>query len=161
MVFKQLIPEHRIELFFLSLRTKDGPLISLSVFLVFYIVGLTRFSELLCHLSGIYIAWVYLRFFQRQNGRKGDRGETFQFATFFPEKVRPFAVIMASVVFRFFVTLGICARVSPEEQIPQGSLHSFRVPPLSSLLGGDSSDAERRRSVLFLFFFFFFSPFWD
>lgn len=143
-VFKQLIPEHKVELGgFFAIRTKDGPLISIFLFLVLYLIGLTRFSELLCCIFGVYVAWVYLRFFQLQGGKRGDRSETFQFATFFPEQVRPLAVAIATVVFRFLVTIKLCKRVTPEEQ---ASGFSFKVPPISSVLGGDSSDAERRRS---------------
>ena len=41
--------------------------------------------------------WVYLRFYQRQkDGSRGDMAESFSFASFFPEAVKPFVAVMAN-----------------------------------------------------------------
>jgi hypothetical protein len=36
-------------------------------------------------IYGLLISWVYCRFFKTQDGVRGDRSETFAFASFFPE----------------------------------------------------------------------------
>ena len=44
------------------------------------------------------MSWVYLRFYQRQSGgkEKGDMSDSFTFASFFPEVVRPPIAILAN-----------------------------------------------------------------
>ena len=43
-------------------------------------------------LFGIYMSWIYLRYFQKrlETGLKGDPSEEFSFSSFFPEFVRQF-----------------------------------------------------------------------
>ena len=41
--------------------------------------------QLMMAIYGLFISWVYSRFFKIQDGIKGDRSETFSFASFFPE----------------------------------------------------------------------------
>ena len=68
-----------------------------SVILLFTILKLL-FLFTLYTLSGMVVAWVYLRFYQRQNGtkEKGDMSDSFTFASFFPEVVRPPIAILAN-----------------------------------------------------------------
>lgn len=40
-------------------------------------------------ISGSFIAWIYLRFYQKkEQGERGDMSEGFAFATFFPEPIQ-------------------------------------------------------------------------
>ncbi len=53
------------------------------------------------------VSWVYLRFYQRQSGgngtEKGDMSDSFTFASFFPEVVRPPIAILANTGKKSFV----------------------------------------------------------
>jgi len=44
--------------------------------------------QLLMALYGLSFAWLYSRFIRVQDGIRGDRGENFSFASFFPEFVQ-------------------------------------------------------------------------
>ena len=56
---------------------------------IFAAVGVLPLTNPLQILSGVIIAWVYLRFYQpRGKGIKGDMSEHFAFATFFPDSAR-------------------------------------------------------------------------
>jgi len=144
-VFKQLLPEQAFELGPIRIRAKDGPLIIIAVFFVLYFLGLTRFTELLCCTFGVYTAWIYLRFFQIRDGIKGDRSETFQFASFFPTRLRPLAVTLSTIVFRLLVLLSICKRIAPDPDQEQKGFQYTK--PTSSLIGNEPYDAERRRNL--------------
>ncbi len=50
------------------------------------VVKLVSLSYSLLALNGMFVSWVYLRFYQKRDaGGRGDLSETFAFATFFPE----------------------------------------------------------------------------
>jgi hypothetical protein len=94
--FKQVVPEHRIVLFGMSLaslRTKDAPTLLLSAGSLFYFLEkiLYKGTSMVFVVTyyqislGVFTAWTYLRFFQYRDGLCGDRSETFAFVTFFPE----------------------------------------------------------------------------
>lgn len=44
--------------------------------------------ELLMAIYGLFISWIYTRFLKVQDGIRGDRSETFSFASFFPEFIQ-------------------------------------------------------------------------
>lgn len=97
--FKQVVPEHRIILFGMSLaslRTKDAPMLLLSAGSLLYFLEKILFKGtstvfIVIYYQiflGVFTAWTYLRFFQYRDGICGDRSETFAFVTFFPEMLQ-------------------------------------------------------------------------
>jgi hypothetical protein len=49
------------------------------------------------HVTGIFSSWIYLRFYKKADSlHRGDRSETFSFASFFPDSLQYFEVIKAS-----------------------------------------------------------------
>lgn len=98
-VIKQLIPENHFRLVFLGSRRIRGanfPHFYVgSVFAWNVVVALLAhswsliFVEPLKMLLGVMVAWVYLRFYQRRDGRVGDQSDVFAFVTFFPDNAQP------------------------------------------------------------------------
>ncbi|EGG24491.1 transmembrane protein [Cavenderia fasciculata] len=86
-VLKQLFPEQIIPIFFgVNIRAKHLPSIYVLITLVFMVIGLySRSSHFV--IFGTIVSWIYLRFYQRKGREnvRGDRNESFSFATFFPE----------------------------------------------------------------------------
>lgn len=84
--FKHLIPEHRVALLgsLVTIRVKN----LIGVATAISIVGLVLFQAIVFYNLvniGWVIGWVYIRFFQYQDGVRGDYSETFALKTFFPE----------------------------------------------------------------------------
>ncbi|KAG5457477.1 MAG: eukaryotic integral membrane protein-domain-containing protein, partial [Olpidium bornovanus] len=87
--FKHLVPEHTVKLFAgaVSVRVKYFPFAFLALHLVLAILtGLL--PRVVMAASGLMTSWVYVRFFRMQDGTRGDRSETFSFASFFPELIQ-------------------------------------------------------------------------
>ncbi|KAI8599352.1 eukaryotic integral membrane protein-domain-containing protein, partial [Dissophora ornata] len=93
--FKQLVPEHLVTLWgIFSVRVKTLPML----FALFMVIEslLTRSRvQLMMAIYGLFISWVYSRFFKVQDGIKGDRSETFSFASFFPEAAQYVVSVVA------------------------------------------------------------------
>jgi hypothetical protein len=102
-------------------------LIILSVF--FKIIGFIDFPFIMMLTSGIFVGWIYLRFFQKhKNGTKGDSSSTFVFArlniiyfkiiiillilyySFFPSQFQPFIAIISNTIFNLLVKINICKK---------------------------------------------------
>jgi hypothetical protein len=60
----------------------------ISIIVSFFIKDLMSYLPVL--LFGIYMSWIYLRYFQKrlETGLKGDPSEEFSFSSFFPEFLR-------------------------------------------------------------------------
>ncbi|KAF9974997.1 hypothetical protein BGZ65_008471 [Modicella reniformis] len=86
--FKQLVPEHLVTIWgIFSVRVKLLPLL----FAIYVAIeGLIFQSQIqfLMAINGLFITWIYSRFFKIQDGIRGDRSETFSFASFFPELIQ-------------------------------------------------------------------------
>ncbi|KAF9419532.1 hypothetical protein BGZ94_009395 [Podila epigama] len=147
--FKQLVPEHLVTLWgIFSVRVKNLP----CMFAVYFILEslFTRSQiHLLMAVYGLFIAWVYSRFFKMQDGIRGDRSETFSFASFFPEAVQPPVKSLSSIVFGILVRLRICsplgfgATFQHDLENPQMSGMILPVSQPASL----RAEAERRRAL--------------
>ncbi|OZJ06263.1 hypothetical protein BZG36_00794 [Bifiguratus adelaidae] len=90
--FKQLIPEHVVNVFGgrISVRVKHLPGAFATATLISLVIFRTQTTYLLVG-AGLYIAWLYLRFFQLQpdgSGVRGDRSEVFGLVGFFPDILR-------------------------------------------------------------------------
>ncbi|KAG0007129.1 hypothetical protein BGZ65_005278 [Modicella reniformis] len=107
--FKQLVPEHLITLWgIISVRVKTLPMLfALSMFINSLI---TRSQiQLMMAVYGLFISWIYSRFFKVQDGIRGDRSETFSFASFFPEAAQPPVKALSNIVFGILVRLRVCS----------------------------------------------------
>ncbi|KAG0474560.1 hypothetical protein HPP92_014246 [Vanilla planifolia] len=135
---KQLMPDQELNLLFLiKIRAKWLPSI-LAMISIAVSVFLPEFATYLpILLFGIYMSWLYLRYFQKrpETGIKGDPSDEFSFSSFFPEFLRPVLDPIASLFDRMFC----------------GRKHHALSEPADSALGGDplpGSDpieASRRR----------------
>jgi membrane associated rhomboid family serine protease len=140
-VGKQLFPEHSIN-DFLSLRLKTMPALLGSLYITGALLGF-HVMRLVPTLSGLVVAWIYLRFVQisPSTGLKGDASDHFSFASFFPEALRPFVARLTGA----------------QQQQQQRSilpLTSGRVSAASTILAVSSlptnaanNDTDRRRQL--------------
>jgi membrane associated rhomboid family serine protease len=51
---------------------------------VLFLIGLIHVAFYQA-LFGLLVSWIYIRFYKVQDGIRGDRSETFAFASFFPQ----------------------------------------------------------------------------
>ncbi|TVU37454.1 hypothetical protein EJB05_10770 [Eragrostis curvula] len=132
---KQLLPDHELNLLVLKIKMKWTPsLVALiSVAVSFFVKELVSHLPLL--LFGIYMSWIYLRYFQKrlETGLKGDPSDEFSFSTFFPEFLRPVLDPIASILHRLF-----CGRSDRSDSRGQ-ALDTSPLP------GSDTIEANRRR----------------
>jgi len=129
---KQLVPEQELNHSFI--RCKHFPAIVLFFNLVFVLVGLPS-GSLPYSLFGIFISWIYLRFYQVKDSSKGDRNESFSFASFFPEPLQPTMTIISNVLFNILKLVRLCK-------------DSGNVGGETSTEGGDSVSERRRARAL-------------
>lgn len=83
--FTQLIPEHQVQLFgLIKMRVKKLPMLYVGFSNVMCLVGFQ--SPFLLIQMGWLVSWAYLRFVKWSEGGefRGDRSETFAFASWFP-----------------------------------------------------------------------------
>ncbi|KQK14902.1 rhomboid-like protein 19 [Brachypodium distachyon] len=132
---KQLLPDQELNLFVLKIKGKWIPSLTalISVFVSFFVKELVSYLPVI--LFGIYMSWIYLRYFQKrlETGLKGDPSEEFSFSSFFPEFLRPVLDPIASIFHRL-----LCGRTDRADA--RG--HALDT---SSLPGSDSTEANRRR----------------
>ncbi|RLM84887.1 rhomboid-like protein 19 [Panicum miliaceum] len=130
-----LLPDQELNLFVLKIKAKWIPsLVALiSIIVSFFIKDLMSYLPVL--LFGIYMSWIYLRYFQKrlETGLKGDPSEEFSFSSFFPEFLRPILDPIASILHRL-----LCGRSERSD----GRGQTLDTSPLP---GSDSIEANRRR----------------
>ncbi|KAF9321586.1 hypothetical protein BG003_000902 [Podila horticola] len=147
--FKQLVPEHLVTLWGLfSVRVKNLPIIFASYLIVEALITRSQ-VQLLMAVYGMLISWVYSRFFKVQDGIRGDRSETFSFASFFPEAVQPPVKTLSNIIFGILVRLKVCSplgfgnTLSNDLENPQMSGMILPLSQPASL----RAEAERRRAL--------------
>ncbi|XP_047170746.1 rhomboid-like protein 19, partial [Vigna umbellata] len=131
---KQIIPDQ--ELPFIKIKTKWLPSITLLLYIAISFWTLEATTYLPTIISGTYISWIYLRYWQRKPEAKlrGDPSEDFAFSTFFPEFLRPVIDPIASIFHRM-----LCGRSNTSNNGQDYNLESEPLP------GSDSIEASRRR----------------
>jgi len=139
---KQLNPEQEIKLFGFTfpLRAKSLPVTVMLVNLVCYFLHAPfgSFRESILFLFfGMYISWLYLRFFQVKADIIGDMNEAFSFASFFPDTLKPPMIILSNIVH----SLCCCFRFASASVLPGINGGPFVIPT-----EGVDLDAERRRA---------------
>lgn len=141
----QIMPDHLIARTPLGKFTnRNVPLTVVIVSIVMWAIGLLDGTYPAMFASGLYVSWVYLRFYQRHsNGTRGDSAENFRFASFFPNVLQPFINLIANPVYQGCLRIGMVKRLTPQ-QSNSSSLQSVSV---HSLVGVDPHDMERRRQI--------------
>ncbi|KAJ3330135.1 hypothetical protein HDU76_006367 [Blyttiomyces sp. JEL0837] len=146
--FKQTVPEHSLNLMqTFSIRVKHIPSIVISVYALLFVLRIVNTGFFLV-LYGAIVSWVYIRFFKSQDGIRGDRSESFSFASFFPEAAHPFVIPVSNSTYNLMVYLNICpplaASYLPANQRDVDTDSRSAPKPLP---GTDIADAERRRAI--------------
>ncbi|EEB10526.1 transmembrane protein, putative [Pediculus humanus corporis] len=139
---KQIMPDHLI------LKTPLGkfsnrniPLTVQLVSVLLWAIGLLDSDHPIMFGSGLFVSWIYLRFYQRHsNGTKGDMADNFTFASFFPNVLQPPMAVVGNSVYKILVKARICRRT-----VKQVSVAVAPTGVTVSLPGLDPHDMERRR----------------
>ncbi|KAG0216087.1 hypothetical protein BGX28_005982 [Mortierella sp. GBA30] len=147
--FKQLVPEHLVTLWgVFSVRVKTLPMFFTIFMIVESLISRSQI-QLMMAIYGLFIAWVYSRFFKVQDGIRGDRSETFSFASFFPESAQGPVKAVSNVVFGILVRLHICSPLG----IGASFQHDLENPQMSGSIlpmtqpASLRAEAERRRAL--------------
>jgi len=152
--FSQLVPAHTVTLFrgIVSLRVPRFPLIHILAVTILSFTLLSSASFLLV-INGFMTSWIYLRFYKaafpdleasQPSSLRGDASETFAFAEFFPDPIKPLVASFSSSVYSVLVSLRICTPFSAADvSASRGDtfIQSRGTP------GGARAEAERRRAL--------------
>jgi hypothetical protein len=138
---KQAMPDHvLISSPFGKLRNLHIPLLLLVAAGLARLIGAVDPPFPVMFLWGLFISWVYLRFYQRHsNGSRGDMADNFGLASFFPSRLSPFVTIIANVVHSLLVRLHVCR--TPQRKYDVGAPTTITV----TLPGASAQEVERRR----------------
>ncbi|KAK9797058.1 hypothetical protein WJX73_010621 [Symbiochloris irregularis] len=134
---KQIMPDNEVLILgFIRFRAKLLPAIFLTLAVPVTIALHHTLDTVPFLIMGTYIAWIYLRFFQRKSEThlRGDPSNEFRFATFLPEALQP-------PVDQFLSLFDRClpSRTGSDGQDALLQPHSAPLP------GSDAADASRRR----------------
>ncbi|CAL8069684.1 unnamed protein product [Calicophoron daubneyi] len=111
-----------------KIRYKHIPFMCVIFICLLSLVRLTTMVSLSMFSMGIWIAWIYLRFFQRhENGIKGDLTDTFTFSGFFPNHLEPPIAIVCNGVFNLLLKLRLCKHQIVQNSNTPASVLSFTV----------------------------------
>nr|BAJ88010.1 predicted protein [Hordeum vulgare subsp. vulgare]BAJ93884.1 predicted protein [Hordeum vulgare subsp. vulgare] len=110
---KQLLPNLELPMcFFWKIKAKWMPffVMCFSTIMAFIVPDSINFLPTL--LSGMYVSWLYLRYFQRNplTGLKGDPSDDFSFPSLFPDAMRPVTDPVANMFDRM-----LCVRSKTSE----------------------------------------------
>ncbi|XP_073009791.1 rhomboid-like protein 19 [Typha latifolia] len=137
---KQVLPNLELPMcFFWKIKAKWMPLFVgvFSLVMAFIVPDSINFLPTL--LSGMYVSWIYLRFFQRnpRTDLKGDPSDEFSFASFFPEFMRPVMEPIASVFHRI-----LCGRSTASTEFGH-----LKLPVSDPLVASKESEMEQRSAA--------------
>ncbi|RLN38744.1 rhomboid-like protein 19 isoform X1 [Panicum miliaceum] len=132
---KQILPDQELNLFVLKISAKWIPSMVAFVSVVVSFFLKESMAYLPTILFGIYVSWIYLRYFQKrlEVGLRGDPSDEFSFSSFFPGFLRPILDPIASIFHKLF-----CGRSARSEGTGQ-ALDGSQFP------GTGSIEANRRR----------------
>ncbi|XP_020259626.1 rhomboid-like protein 19, partial [Asparagus officinalis] len=131
---KQITPDDELSILKIKLKWLPTLFVLVSVAISFFLEGSSSYIPTI--IFGIYMSWIYLRYFQRkpETGLKGDPSDEFSFSSFFPEFLRPILDPIASVFDR-----AICGRSVSAGGSGDNALDETHLP------GSDPIEALRRR----------------
>ncbi|KAL6501114.1 Rhomboid-like protein 19 [Orobanche hederae] len=132
---KQIIPDQELSL--LKIKAKWLPSIAILVSIVVSFFTTDSASYLPMLISGTYIGWIYLRYWQKkpETNLRGDPSDEFAFSTFFPEFLRRVIDPIATILERL-----ICGKRTVSSDDSTGYTLGG-----TSLPGSDPIEASRRR----------------
>lgn len=154
MAFSQLLPAHTVTLFrgIASLRVPRFPLIHILSVFILSLTPLLSVASFLLVITAFQTSWVYLRFYKsafpdlessQPSSLRGDPSESFAFAEFFPDPVKPAIAAASDKVFDILVSLRLCTPFSAADiSASRGESFVQRSAP-----GGARAEAERRRAL--------------
>lgn len=150
------MPAHTVTLFrgIVSLRVPRFPILHvLGVFLL-SLTPLLSSASLFLVTSGFLTSWIYLRFYKsafpdletsQPATLRGDASETFAFAEFFPDPVKPAIAAFSDQIYNTLVSLRICTPFSQADvSAARGETFMQRS---AGAPGGARAEAERRRAL--------------
>jgi hypothetical protein len=154
--FSQLVPTHTVTLFrgILSLRVPRFPLLHVLGVSLLSLTPLLSFASFLLVSTGFLTSWTYLRFYKQAfadletsqpSSLRGDASETFAFAEFFPDPVKPFVAAFSNRVYDILVSLRICTPFSQADM--SASRGETFMQRNASAPGSARAEAERRRAL--------------
>ncbi|KAG6012428.1 hypothetical protein E4U43_007799 [Claviceps pusilla] len=152
--FSQLIPAHTVTLFrgILSLKVPRLPLLFIGIVTVLSLTPLLSRAAGWQASFGFLTSWTYLRFYKavfpdldssQPASLRGDASETFAFAEFFPEPVKPFVAALSDQIFSVLVTMRLC---TPFSQADMSAARGERILQRGTP-GSARAEAERRRAL--------------
>eukprot|EP01090_Pellita_catalonica_P020282 TRINITY_DN7177_c0_g1_i1.p1 TRINITY_DN7177_c0_g1~~TRINITY_DN7177_c0_g1_i1.p1 ORF type:complete len:329 (+),score=26.80 TRINITY_DN7177_c0_g1_i1:109-1095(+) len=142
---KQLHPEEELPFFFLPVRAKFLPILYFVISVPMFWIG----SPQPFVPFGLLSSWLYLRYFQRQEGSNviGDSSDEFSFASFFPLVLQPQATVVANYVYKALVACKLCKKSSD----PYDSSSEYQFSNKNDLFIDNASSrdqtAQRRREL--------------
>jgi hypothetical protein len=152
--FSQLVPAHTVTLFrgIISLRVPRFPLLHILGVFLLSLTPLLSVASFILVTTGFLTSWTYLRFYKpafpdldtAQSSLRGDASETFAFAEFFPDAVKPFVASFSEQVYNILVSIRVCTPFSAADVSASRGGDSFmqRGTP-----GSARAEAERRRAL--------------
>jgi hypothetical protein len=152
--FSQLLPAHTVTLFrgIVSLRVPRFPLIHILTVFILSLTPLLSIASFLLVTTAFLASWVYLRFYKsafpdlessQPSSLRGDPSESFAFAEFFPDPVKPAVAAFSNRIFDTLVALRVCTPFSAADiSASRGETFVQRGAP-----GGARAEAERRRAL--------------
>lgn len=151
--FSQLVPAHTVTLFrgIVSLRVPRFPLLHLLAVFVLSLTPLLSAASVLLGTAAFVTSWTYLRFYKAalpdldtsQASWRGDASETFAFAEFFPDPLKPAVAGLSNQIYEVLVSLRICTPFSAADvSASRGDTSVQRGTP-----GSARQEAERRRAL--------------
>jgi hypothetical protein len=129
-----------------SLRVPRFPLL--------HIIGVFLLASLFLVITGFVTSWTYLRFYKpafpdletsQPSSLRGDASETFAFAEFFPDAVKPSVAAVANQIYDLLVSMRICTPFSQADVSARGD--TFNMQRSSGAPSGARAEAERRRAL--------------
>ncbi|OAA71204.1 hypothetical protein ISF_01755 [Cordyceps fumosorosea ARSEF 2679] len=159
--FSQLVPAHTITLFrgIVSLRVMRTPILYAGFVALLGLTPLLARAAVWQALYGFLASWTYLRFYKQvfpdldasqPATLRGDASETFAFAEFFPQPVKPVVAALADRVFDALVAVRICTPFSAADvsAAARGDGPQRRgAGGAAGAPGGARAEAERRRAI--------------
>ncbi|OLL26032.1 Rhomboid-like protein 19 [Neolecta irregularis DAH-3] len=151
--FKQIVPEHTVNIFrsAFRMRVKHFPVLFVLVMSLASFASSSISAQLTCF--GFISAWTYLRFYKRSMPDlgvpsavqlKGDGSPAFSFASFFPDALQPSISVISDFVYHILALARLCTpfeRRDLENGNPRPDSRGAAQP------GAARAEAERRRAL--------------
>jgi hypothetical protein len=100
--------------------------------------------------NGINLFRTYLRYFQphfENEGILGDDSDHFTWASLFPKKAQPVAIVIGKTTFRIIKRFGFCRK-----RLLQMESFDIGLESVETVIPHESRDADRKRFVTYIIF---------